>query len=92
MNDHKSIMLKIEQGLHTLHGQQREGLGLPVDPTTAPVQHTEPVARVNFVASHSPAAEAVSFQERSLKDDLGSKEVKFVLLKCRNEYQVIWKL
>lgn len=60
MNDHKSIMLKIEQGLHLLHGQQREGLGLPVDPTAAAVQHTEPIARVNFVASHSPAAEAVS--------------------------------
>jgi hypothetical protein len=43
-----------------LHGQQREGVGLPVDPTTSTVQHAEPIARVNFVASHSPAAEAVS--------------------------------
>lgn len=60
MNDHKSIMLKIEQNLHELHGQQREGVGLPVDPATSAVKHTEPIARVNFVASHSPAEEAVS--------------------------------
>jgi len=60
MNDHKNIMGRIEEGLHMLHGQQREGIGLPVDPTTSAAQHTEPIARVNFVASHSPAEEAVS--------------------------------
>jgi hypothetical protein len=59
MNDHKSIMLKIEQQLHVLHAQQREGVGLPVDPAMSADQHTEPIARVNFVASLSPAEEAV---------------------------------
>ncbi|KDR07730.1 26S proteasome non-ATPase regulatory subunit 9 [Zootermopsis nevadensis] len=58
MNDLKGVMLKIEQNLHILHGQQREGVGLPVDPSTSAVQHTEPIARVNFVAPHSPAEEA----------------------------------
>jgi len=60
MNDHKNIMLKIEEDLHELHGQQREGVGLPAEPTTASVQHPEPIAKVDFVASHSPADEAVS--------------------------------
>jgi hypothetical protein len=59
MNDHKSIMSKIEHNLHELHGQQREGVGLPVDPPMSTVQYSEPIARVNFVASHSPAKEAV---------------------------------
>lgn len=43
-----------------LHGQQREGVGLPADPAMTAVQHTEPIAKVDFVASHSPADEAVS--------------------------------
>lgn len=59
-NDHKNIMLKIEQDLHMLHGQQREGVGLPANPATTAAQHTEPIAKVNFVASQSPADEAVS--------------------------------
>jgi len=58
MNDHKNIMLKIEKDLHVLHGQQREGVGLPADPTTTSVPHNEPIAKVDFVASHSPADEA----------------------------------
>jgi hypothetical protein len=53
-------MLKIEQDLHMLHGQQREGVGLPANPATTAAQHTEPIAKVNFVASQSPADEAVS--------------------------------
>lgn len=57
-NDHKNIMLKIEQDLHMLHGQQREGVGLPAVPTTTAVQHTDPIAKVNFVVSQSPADEA----------------------------------
>ena len=60
MNDHKNIMLKTEKDLHMLHRQQREGVGLPADPTTTSVQHTEPIAKVDFVAPHSPADEAVS--------------------------------
>jgi hypothetical protein len=60
MNDHKNIELKIEKDLHMLHGQQREGVGLPSDPTMTMVRHTEPIAKVDFVAPHSPADEAVS--------------------------------
>ena len=60
MNDHKNLMKSIEKGLHELHGQQREGIGLPADVPSASIQHAEPIARVNFVAENSPAEEAVS--------------------------------
>ncbi|KAJ4425797.1 hypothetical protein ANN_27422 [Periplaneta americana] len=58
MNDHSSMMTHIEQGLHMLHAQQREGVGLPADPPRTVIRHTEPIARVNFVAQNSPAEEA----------------------------------
>jgi hypothetical protein len=60
MNDCKNIMLKTGQDLHILHGQQSEGVGLLVDPATTAVQHTEPIAKVNFVTSRLPADKAVS--------------------------------
>jgi hypothetical protein len=56
-------MSKIEHDLHVLHGQQREGVGLPVYPPTSTVQYSEPIARVNFIASHSPAEEVVGWKK-----------------------------
>ncbi|KAJ9579558.1 hypothetical protein L9F63_004743 [Diploptera punctata] len=70
-NDHKNLMKIIEKGLHTLHGQQREGIGLPADVPSVSIQHTVPIARINFVAANSPAEE-VGICEEDLIIEFGS--------------------
>jgi len=63
-NDLKDITKKIEEALHELHAEAREGLGLNVSSQS----HAEdisnedfPFARVRDVISGSPADKAVSF-------------------------------
>ena len=61
-NDLKNITEQIEIALHSLHAQQREGLGLSdkisiLDEFT---QETVPFAKVGAVTEESPAAKAVN--------------------------------
>ena len=62
-NDHKSLMSEIEEGLHELHGlerQQREqGIPPPKNGAKNPVEHI-PFAKVDQVSEGSPADNAVS--------------------------------
>ncbi|KAG8234366.1 hypothetical protein J437_LFUL013254 [Ladona fulva] len=72
-NDHKALMLKIEEGLHNLHAQQREGIGLPMEPVNNPLDEVKsvPIVRVNLVTPNSPASVA-GVQEDDLIVQFGS--------------------
>lgn len=57
-NDHKSIMLEIEQALHRLHAQEKARRGEAVahdDPMEAELSLPSPFARVDTVTPGSPA-------------------------------------
>ncbi|XP_071450639.1 26S proteasome non-ATPase regulatory subunit 9 [Hetaerina americana] len=64
-NDHKALMTKIEQGLHHLHAQQREGIGMPMETAQPQVKEVEmiPIARVNLVTPNSPSSDAGVMEE-----------------------------
>ncbi|XP_046402324.1 26S proteasome non-ATPase regulatory subunit 9 [Ischnura elegans] len=59
-NDHRALMQRIEHGLHHLHAQQREGIGMDIESPEPRVEVVEmtPIVRVNLVTPNSPASDA----------------------------------
>lgn len=55
-NDLKEVMKKIEDGLHDLHGQSRDGLG--EEPSEVKVALPRPFAKIDVVTPTSPAQDA----------------------------------
>lgn len=65
-NDLKKITQQIEEALHNLHSQQREGLGLPEDKPSILSEFDEnsiPFAKIGTVTDGSPADKAVSYKK-----------------------------
>ena len=63
-NDLRQITKQIESALHSLHAQQREGLGISYEAQSFLVEFQEdtvPFAKVGAVTEGSPAAKAVYY-------------------------------